>query len=467
MKPKISKFILFLAYNFSFVFLNSCQQKPNNQDIDQDLKKIKQNLDTLMKELNVKTFKELHNLLIKYKKNNIKISNDLLDALHVKDLDSAITVVNNLIIEQNNSKKAHILSCFMFDANGIISYDSLLNKFDDEAWKKEYENEIMLLCDKLGIEKSKLNSNLQIDKEIINLAKSYAQDMLPSFQKVIQKAKDAFFQELQTQCEKQNKQVFLLTQFLLGKNALEFSDDLKNQFATTWISNHPQETCDAFGLKEIASFNQDMLMQNIIEKAQNSAKQAFSFCQKELQTQCEKQNKQVLLLSQFLLEQNALEFSDDLKNQFVKTWILEHNEETCDAFGLDKIDSFDQNMLTQNIIDSVHHLMKVYYSSYQNMLNKKVKEINNKELFILNEFEHDFENLSENRRKTLLEIIRSLIVIASAKEDQQQNDYDMFLVQIRTKINDFIKSSYLKSWDERWKKGNDEIYDEYPNNDSI
>ncbi len=111
--------------------------------------------------------------------------------------------------------------------------------------------------------------------------------------------------------------------------------------------------------------------------------------------------------------------------------------------------------------------MKVYYSSYQNMLNKKVKEINNKELFILNEFEHDFENLSENRRKTLLEIIRSLIVIASAKEDQQQNDYDMFLVQIRTKINDFIKSSYLKSWDERWKKGNDEIYDEYPNNDSI
>ena len=467
MKPKISKFILFLAYNFSFVFLNSCQQKPNNQDIDQDLKKIKQNLDTLMKELNVKTFKELHNLLIKYKKNNIKISNDLLDALHVKDLDSAITVVNNLIIEQNNSKKAHILSCFMFDANGIISYDSLLNKFDDEAWKKEYENEIMLLCDKLGIEKSKLNSNLQIDKEIINLAKSYAQDMLPSFQKVIQKAKDAFFQELQTQCEKQNKQVFLLTQFLLGKNALEFSDDLKNQFATTWISNHPQETCDAFGLKEIASFNQDMLTQDIIEKAQKSAKQAFSFCQKELQTQCEKQNKQVLLLSQFLLEQNALEFSDDLKNQFVKTWILEHNEETCDAFGLDKIDSFDQNMLTQNIIDSVHHLMKVYYSSYQNMLNKKVKEINNKELFILNEFEHDFENLSENRRKTLLEIIRSLIVIASAKEDQQQNDYDMFLVQIRTKINDFIKSSYLKSWDERWKKGNDEIYDEYPNNDSI
>ena len=377
MKSKISKFILFLVYNFSFVFLNSCQQKPNNQDIDQDLKKIKQNLDTLMKEFNVKTFKELHNLLIKYKKNNIKIPNDLLDALHVKDLDSAITVVNNLIIEQNNSKKAHILSCFMFDANGIISYESLLNKFDDEVWKKEYENEIMLLCDKLGIEKSKLNSNLQIDKEIINLAKSYAQDMLPSFQKVIQKAKDAFFQELQTQCEKQNKQV--------------------------------------------------------------------------------------LLLSQFLLEQNAPEFSDDLKNQFAKTWILEHNEETCDAFGLKEIASFDQNMLTQNIIDSVHHLMKVYYSSYQNMLNKKVKEINNKELFILKEFEHDFENLSENRRKTLLEIIRSLIVIASAKEDQQQNDYDKFLVEIRTKINDFIKSSYLKSWDEKWKKGNDEIYDEYPN----
>ena len=91
----------------------------------------------------------------------------------------------------------------------------------------------MLLCDKLGIEKSKLNSNLQIDKEIINLAKSYVQDMLPSFQKVIQKAKDAFFQELQTQCEKQNQQVFLLTQFLLEKNALEFSDDLKNQFVKT------------------------------------------------------------------------------------------------------------------------------------------------------------------------------------------------------------------------------------------
>ena len=315
-------------------------------------------------------------------KSDIKISNDLLDALHVKDLDSAITVVSNLIMEQNNSKKAHILSCFMFDANGIISYDSLLNKFDDEVWKKEYENEIMLLCDKLGIEKSKLNSNLQIDKEIINLAKSYVQDMLPSFQKVIQKAKDAFFQELQTQCEKQNQQVFLLTQFLLEKNALEFSDDLKNQFVKTWISNHPQETCA--------------------------------------------------------------------------------------AFGLDKIDSFSQNMLTQNIIDSVHHLMKVYYSSYQNMLNEKVKEINNKELFILKEFEYDFENLSENRRETLLEIIRSLIVIASAKKDQQQDDYDMFLNGIRTKIKDFIiKSSYLKGWDETWKGDNDEIYNEYTNEGSI
>ena len=96
-------------------------------------------------------------------------------------------------------------------------------------------------------------------------------------------------------------------------------------------------------------------------------------------------------------------------------------------------------MLTQNIIDSVHHLMKVYYSSYQNMLNKKVKEINNKELFILKEFEHDFENLSENKRETLLEIIRSLIVIVSAEGDQQQNDYDKFLDEIRTKIKDFIK----------------------------
>lgn len=122
----------FLSLIPSFAFLNSCQQNKND-DVDDDAKEMKKNLVTLMKELNVKTFKELRELLVKYKENGIKISNDLLKVLGVKDLDAAIIVVNNLIVRQNNSKKAHALSCFMFGTNGIIPYVELLNKFDDET----------------------------------------------------------------------------------------------------------------------------------------------------------------------------------------------------------------------------------------------------------------------------------------------------------------------------------------------
>ena len=54
----------FLSLIPSFAFLNSCQQNKND-DVDDDAKEMKKNLVTLMKELNVKTFKELRELLVK------------------------------------------------------------------------------------------------------------------------------------------------------------------------------------------------------------------------------------------------------------------------------------------------------------------------------------------------------------------------------------------------------------------
>ena len=72
--------------------------------------------------------------MLKLLKNCVSCSlNDLLKVFGVKDLDAAIIVVNNLIVRQNNSKKAHALSCFMFGTDGIIPYAELLNKFDDET----------------------------------------------------------------------------------------------------------------------------------------------------------------------------------------------------------------------------------------------------------------------------------------------------------------------------------------------
>ena len=84
-------------------------------------------------------------------------------------------------------------------------------------------NEIMMLCEKLGIEISELNANLQINKEIIALAEEYAKDMFPAFQKMVQKGKNTFISEFKTQNEKENKQILLLSQFLLEKEANEFT----------------------------------------------------------------------------------------------------------------------------------------------------------------------------------------------------------------------------------------------------
>ncbi|MBQ7749574.1 hypothetical protein IJR75_03305 [bacterium] len=88
----------------------------------------------------------------------------------------------------------------------------------------------MMLCEKLGIEISELNANLQINKEIIALAEEYVKDMFPAFQKMVQKGKNTFISEFKTQNEKENKQILLLSQFLLEKEANEFTDELKNQF---------------------------------------------------------------------------------------------------------------------------------------------------------------------------------------------------------------------------------------------
>lgn len=344
----------FLSLIPSFAFLNSCQQNKND-DVDDDAKEMKKNLVTLMKELNVKTFKELRELLVKYKENGIKISNDLLKVFGVKDLDAAIIVVNNLIVRQNNSKKAHALSCFMFGTDGIIPYAELLNKFDDETWKNEYMNEIMMLCEKLGIEISELNANLQINKEIIALAEEYAKDMFPAFQKMVQKGKNTFISEFKTQNEKENKQILLLSQFLLEKKANEFTDELKNQFDHEWKQNHSNEVCAAFGLEDINSFGWAMISETVIEKAQEYAK--------KLNTSCEK------------------------------------------------------------------------------ILQEKIKEFTNRELHILGQFEKDFENLPEDKQKILFEIIRSLLDIALTRKDPRKNYNNKFLIELNDLINTFIKES--------------------------
>ena len=65
----------------------------------------------------------------------------------------------------------------------------------------------MMLCEKLGIEISELNANLQINKEIIALAEEYAKDMFPAFQKMVQREKNTFISEFKTQNEKENKQI--------------------------------------------------------------------------------------------------------------------------------------------------------------------------------------------------------------------------------------------------------------------
>ena len=344
----------FLSLIPSFAFLNSCQQNKND-DVDDDAKEMKKNLVTLMKELNVKTFKELRELLVKYKENDIKISNDLLKVLGVKDLDAAIIVVNNLIVRQNNSKKAHALSCFMFGTDGIIPYAELLNKFDDETWKNEYMNEIMMLCKKLGIEISELNANLQINKEIIALAEEYAKDMFPAFQKMIQKEKNTFISEFKTQNEKENKQILLLSQFLLEKEANEFTDELKNQFDHEWKQNHSNEVCAAFGVEDINSFGWAMISETVIEKAQEYAKKL--------------------------------------------------------------------------------------HTSYEKILQEKIKEFTNRELHILGQFEKDFENLPEDKQKILFEIIRSLLDIALTREDPRKNYNNKFLIELNDLINTFIKES--------------------------
>ena len=281
-KLKTLYLLSFLSLIPSFAFLNSCQQNKND-DVDDDAKEMKKNLVTLMKELNVKTFKELRELLVKYKENGIKISNDLLKVFGVKDLDAAIIVANNLIVRQNNSKKAHALSCFMFGTDGIIPYAELLNKFDDETWKNEYMNEIMMLCEKLGIEISELNANLQINKEIIALAEEYVKDMFPAFQKMVQKGKNTFISEFKTQNEKENKQILLLSQFLLEKEANEFTDELKNQFDHEWKQNHSNEVCAAFGVEDINSFGGAMISETVIEKAQEYAKKLHTSYEKILQ----------------------------------------------------------------------------------------------------------------------------------------------------------------------------------------
>ena len=344
----------FLSLIPSFAFLNSCQQNKND-DVDDDAKEMKKNLVTLMKELNVKTFKELRELLVKYKENGIKISNDLLKVFGVKDLDAAIIVVNNLIVRQNNSKKAHALSCFMFGTDGIIPYAELLNKFDDETWKNEYMNEIMMLCEKLGIEISELNANLQINKEIIALAEEYAKDMFPAFQKMVQKGKNTFISEFKTQNEKENKQILLLSQFLLEKEANEFTDELKNQFDHEWKQNHGNEVCAAFEVEDINSFGGAMISETVTEKAQEYAKKL--------------------------------------------------------------------------------------HTSYEKILQEKIKEFTNRELHILEQFEKDFENLPEDKQKILFEIIHSLLDIALTREDPRKNYNNKFLIKLNDLINTFIKES--------------------------
>ena len=437
----------FLSLIPSFAFLNSCQQNKND-DVDDDAKEMKKNLVTLMKELNVKTFKELRELLVKYKENGIKISNDLLKVLGVKDLDAAIIVVNNLIVRQNNSKKAHALSCFMFGTNGIIPYVELLNKFDDETWKNEYTNEIMMLCEKLGIEISELNANLQINKEIIALAEEYAKDMFPAFQKMVQKEKNTFISEFKTQNEKENKQILLLSQFLLEKEANEFTDELKKQFDQEWKQNHSNEVCAAFGVEDINSFGWAMISETVTEKAQEYAKKlhtsyatTLSAKLEEFKTQNEKENKQIWLLSQFLLEKEANEFTDELKKQFDQEWKQNHSNEVCAAFGVENINSFDGAMISETVTEKAQEYAKKLHTSCEKILQEKIKEFTNRELHILEQFENDFENLPEDKQKILFEIIHSLLDIALTREDPRKNYNNKFLIKLNDLINTFIKES--------------------------
>ena len=236
MKQKMLNIILFSSLCSSLFLLDSCQPKKDDQDIDNDAQKIKKNLDELMKNLNIKSFKELRDLLVNYKKNDIKVLNELLNILNVKDLDSAIKAIDDLITKQNNSKKAHALSCFMFDVKGIISYDELLSKFDDEKWKNQYENEIKELCKKLEIETKQFNSNLQIDKKIVTLAEEYAKNILPSFQKMVQNEKDVFVSEytseINNEIEKENGRVWVFACFILEQDAKLSIDELRRKFAS-------------------------------------------------------------------------------------------------------------------------------------------------------------------------------------------------------------------------------------------
>ncbi|MBQ7749573.1 hypothetical protein IJR75_03300 [bacterium] len=76
-------------------------------------------------------------------------------------------------------------------------------------------------------------------------------------------------------------------------------------------------------MEDINSFGGAMISETVTEKAQEYAKKlhpsyatALSAKLEEFKTQNEKENKQILLLSQFLLEKEANEFTDELKNQF-------------------------------------------------------------------------------------------------------------------------------------------------------
>ena len=217
-KNKLKSLHVFLLSTLtpSLFFLNACQQKKNDGDIDGiDSEKIKNKIDKLMKELNVNTLEELHDKLTKLKTQDIKISKSLLEYLDAKNLDEVIEKVKILIKKQDNSEKAHALACFMLGTKGIIPYDELKKKFESIEWKNAYRNEIEKLCNALRIRVDLLDSTLVIDDDVIKLAEKYANEMLPSFQKELQIEKDMFIKTFMNGRGMESEQITFLFNYLI------------------------------------------------------------------------------------------------------------------------------------------------------------------------------------------------------------------------------------------------------------
>ena len=98
-------------------------------------------------------------------------------------------------------------------------------------------------------------------------------------------------------------------------------------------------------------------------------------------------------------------------------------------------------MISETVTEKAQEYAKKLHTSYEKILQEKIKEFTNRELHILEQFEKDFENLPEDKQKILFEIIHSLLDIALTREDPRKNYNNKFLIKLNDLINTFIKES--------------------------